>query len=284
MDPIIRVDHLVKRYKKAQVPAVDDISFDVGPGELFAFLGPNGAGKTTTISILTTTLAKTSGHGHDRRPRPRPRGEGRPAQHRDHLPEPERRPAPVGRGEHPAPRRDLRAVRLPAVLPDDAGRVPPADRAAGRRRRAGRRPGQAAQDVLGRHEAQARDHPLPDAPAGRPLPRRADLRARPGQPAEPVGVPARGPQRRRHDGLPDDPLPRGGRGGRPRLRHRPRPDLGHRHAGRAEARSCSIVRSCSTPSTGRRSSPSSSALGLTPDVSTRPASSASPTTGRPPRT
>ncbi len=60
-DPIISVDHLTKRYKKATTPAVDDISFDVRPGELFAFLGPNGAGKTTTISILTTTLAKTSG-------------------------------------------------------------------------------------------------------------------------------------------------------------------------------------------------------------------------------
>jgi len=67
MDPIIRVDHLVKRYKKAAVPAVDDISFDVAPGELFAFLGPNGAGKTTTISILTTTLTKTSGTVHHRR-------------------------------------------------------------------------------------------------------------------------------------------------------------------------------------------------------------------------
>ena len=68
-DPIISVEHLTKRYKKATTPAVDDISFDVGPGELFAFLGPNGAGKTTTISILTTTLAKTSGTvtiaGHD---------------------------------------------------------------------------------------------------------------------------------------------------------------------------------------------------------------------------
>ena len=61
MEPIIQVDHLVKRYRKAATPAVDDISFDVGAGELFAFLGPNGAGKTTTISILTTTLAKTSG-------------------------------------------------------------------------------------------------------------------------------------------------------------------------------------------------------------------------------
>jgi ABC-2 type transport system ATP-binding protein len=61
MDPIITVEHLTKRYKKSATPAVDDISFDVGAGELFAFLGPNGAGKTTTISILTTTLAKTSG-------------------------------------------------------------------------------------------------------------------------------------------------------------------------------------------------------------------------------
>jgi ABC-2 type transport system ATP-binding protein len=69
MEPIIRVEHLVKRYKTSQVAAVDDISFDVQPGELFAFLGPNGAGKTTTISILTTTLSKTGGRvtiaGHD---------------------------------------------------------------------------------------------------------------------------------------------------------------------------------------------------------------------------
>lgn len=69
MEPIIKVEHLTKRYKSAAVAAVDDISFEVEPGELFAFLGPNGAGKTTTISILTTTLSKTAGHveiaGHD---------------------------------------------------------------------------------------------------------------------------------------------------------------------------------------------------------------------------
>ena len=41
--------------------AVDDVSFEVAQGSLFALLGPNGAGKTTTISILTTTLAATSG-------------------------------------------------------------------------------------------------------------------------------------------------------------------------------------------------------------------------------
>src|SRR5262245_22199881 len=69
VDTIIAVEHLTKRYKKAATAAVDDVSFRVAPGELFAFLGPNGAGKTTTISILTTTLAKTSGTvtiaGHD---------------------------------------------------------------------------------------------------------------------------------------------------------------------------------------------------------------------------
>ncbi len=58
---VIEVENLVKRYKKADKNAVDDISFSVDKGQFFAFLGPNGAGKTTTISILTTTLSKTSG-------------------------------------------------------------------------------------------------------------------------------------------------------------------------------------------------------------------------------
>ena len=61
MDSIISVKNLIKRYKKAEKNAVDDISFEVKEGEFFAFLGPNGAGKTTTISILTTTLSKSSG-------------------------------------------------------------------------------------------------------------------------------------------------------------------------------------------------------------------------------
>jgi ABC-2 type transport system ATP-binding protein len=41
--------------------AVDNISFEVAAGEIFAFLGPNGAGKTTTIKMLTTLLRPTSG-------------------------------------------------------------------------------------------------------------------------------------------------------------------------------------------------------------------------------
>ncbi len=56
---MIRVHQLVKRF--GEFTAVDNVSFDVAEGEIFAFLGPNGAGKTTTIKMLTTLLAPTSG-------------------------------------------------------------------------------------------------------------------------------------------------------------------------------------------------------------------------------
>lgn len=56
---MIEVKNLVKHYGKVQ--AVNDISFHVQEGELFAFLGTNGAGKSTTIEILCTFLKKTSG-------------------------------------------------------------------------------------------------------------------------------------------------------------------------------------------------------------------------------
>ena len=57
----IEVIQLVKRYSKAKVNAVDDVSFAVRKGEFFGLLGPNGAGKTTTIGILTTAIQPTSG-------------------------------------------------------------------------------------------------------------------------------------------------------------------------------------------------------------------------------
>jgi len=57
-DSII-VEHLSKKF--GDIIAVDDISFNVKEGEVFAFLGPNGAGKTTTIKILTTLLDQTNG-------------------------------------------------------------------------------------------------------------------------------------------------------------------------------------------------------------------------------
>jgi len=56
---MIRVENLVKKF--GDFTAVDDISFDVDAGEIFACLGPNGAGKTTTIKMLTTLLKPTSG-------------------------------------------------------------------------------------------------------------------------------------------------------------------------------------------------------------------------------
>ena len=56
---MIRVKNLVKTF--GTFTAVNDVSFHVAEGEIFAFLGPNGAGKTTTIKMLTTLLKPTSG-------------------------------------------------------------------------------------------------------------------------------------------------------------------------------------------------------------------------------
>jgi len=56
---VIEVDRLTKRY--GAFTAVDDISFQVGKGEIVGFLGPNGAGKTTTMRVLTCFLPATEG-------------------------------------------------------------------------------------------------------------------------------------------------------------------------------------------------------------------------------
>ena len=59
MRPIIQVRHLKKYF--GDIKAVDDLSFEVREGELFAFLGINGAGKSTTINILCGVLDKDDG-------------------------------------------------------------------------------------------------------------------------------------------------------------------------------------------------------------------------------
>jgi ABC-2 type transport system ATP-binding protein len=64
---VISAKNVTKRF--GDIVAVNDISFEVKKGEIFAFLGPNGAGKSTTIKMLTTMLRPTSGElrlaGHD---------------------------------------------------------------------------------------------------------------------------------------------------------------------------------------------------------------------------
>jgi ABC-2 type transport system ATP-binding protein len=57
--PVIRVRHLWHRFGAYDV--LRDVSFDVGPGEIFGFIGPNGAGKTTTIRIMATLLEPMAG-------------------------------------------------------------------------------------------------------------------------------------------------------------------------------------------------------------------------------
>ena len=64
---MIRTEHLTKHYDS--LTAVEDVSFEVGPGEVLGFLGPNGAGKTTTMRMLAGFIVPTSGRasicGHD---------------------------------------------------------------------------------------------------------------------------------------------------------------------------------------------------------------------------
>jgi sodium transport system ATP-binding protein len=61
---MIHVENLTKSFRdlrRGQVLAVDHVSFDARPGEVFGLLGPNGAGKTTTMRILCTVLKPTGG-------------------------------------------------------------------------------------------------------------------------------------------------------------------------------------------------------------------------------
>ena len=64
---MIKTEHLTKHY--GTLTAVEDVSFQVGPGEVLGFLGPNGAGKTTTMRMLAGFVTPTSGKasicGHD---------------------------------------------------------------------------------------------------------------------------------------------------------------------------------------------------------------------------
>ena len=58
---MLKIDGLIKSYNKGEIRAVDDISLEIGDGEIFGFLGPNGAGKTTTIKMIVGLLKPDSG-------------------------------------------------------------------------------------------------------------------------------------------------------------------------------------------------------------------------------
>ena len=61
---MILVEKLTRAFddlRRGSVKALDEVSFEVGPGEIFGLLGPNGAGKTTCLRILSTVLRATSG-------------------------------------------------------------------------------------------------------------------------------------------------------------------------------------------------------------------------------
>jgi ABC-2 type transport system ATP-binding protein len=60
-DTIIEIKDLTKYYKGSDVPAVNNISFEIKRNEIFGLLGPNGAGKTTTISMLCGLFPPTRG-------------------------------------------------------------------------------------------------------------------------------------------------------------------------------------------------------------------------------
>jgi ABC-2 type transport system ATP-binding protein len=66
MTPAIRVEELTKDYaigfwRRRPYRALDRLTLDIEPGEVFGFLGPNGAGKTTTLKLLMQLIYPTCG-------------------------------------------------------------------------------------------------------------------------------------------------------------------------------------------------------------------------------
>ena len=58
---MLKIEQVSKTYGDKNEKAVDNISFEVHPGEIFGFVGPNGAGKTTTIKMIVNLLAPNTG-------------------------------------------------------------------------------------------------------------------------------------------------------------------------------------------------------------------------------
>ena len=216
--PAISVRGLTKKY--GTKTAVDDISFDVEAGSVFAFLGTNGAGKSTTIGCLTTAIAFDAGtaevSGYD----VRSAGEGVRARIGVVFQESILDPLLTGREN----------LRVRA-------RFYSADRAANEARI------NELADLIGlgelhrppvrhvlRRPAPARRHcPRPAARTAHHLPRRTHCRPGSGQPRDRLVHDPRPPRPPRTDRLPHHALHGRNRGGGPGLHHRQRPDHRRRH-------------------------------------------------------
>ena len=160
--------------------AVDGVDLDVATGEIYGFLGPNGAGKSTTVKMLCTLLAPTSGSAHRRRVRCRARTRatsGCGSASRCRTPRSTASRPGASCSQLQGRLYGLTQADIARRMDDVIGLVDIGTR--------DRRPGRV---VLGRHEAPPRPRDVADPQTADPVPRRADDRARPGQPQRRVGT------------------------------------------------------------------------------------------------
>ena len=211
--PVIRVDAVRKTY--GRTVAVDEVSFDVQPGEIFGLIGPNGAGKTTTMECVEGLRAPDRGTisvlGLD------------PGKDRYQLQRADWRAAPGGAA--PEADQGARGSRLLGLLVSVIGRRRPPARAAWPQRQAEC----VVHDALGRPEAAPLHRPRAHQRSRARVPRRVDDRTRSAGAPRHLGPGARHP-RPRQDRVPDHAPDGGGRtavrpGGDPRSR----PCRRHRH-------------------------------------------------------
>ena len=174
----VEAHDLVKVFPRGNVRALDGVSLEVEAGTVLGLLGPNGAGKTTVVRILSTILGPTRGT---------PRSS---ATTWSREPDAVRRIIGLA-GQYAAVDENLTGrenIHMVGRLSHLSRKVVGAPgRRAARGLRPVRRRRSRAQDLLGRHAPAARPGRRAGGQPARPLPRRADDRARPPEPPGPVG-------------------------------------------------------------------------------------------------